>query len=143
MRFERLEKSINRLDNDIEALKRVKHYLSNKDEINEISDVLNQERQVLADEIYLGDAIAYGECCESIKEVLNRKLGKDEQIQLLEIIKEKHGRKSPNVSKKSHGLNAWLKFLDVECNWIEGSDSEWSTLVITSFRPHQYQTINK
>lgn len=143
MRFERLEKSINRLDADIEALRRVKHYLSNKDEINEISDILNQERQVLADELYLGDAIAYKECCELIREFMNKELGKDEQIELLNFIKDKHGRKSPNVSKNSHGLNSWLKFLDVECKWIENKDTDWSNLVITGFGEHQYQNINK
>ena len=143
MRFERLEKSINRLDADIEALRRAKNYLSNKDEINEISDILNKERQVFSDELYLGDAVAYGECCEAIRELLNKELGRHEQIELLELIKDKHGRKSPNVSKKSHGLNAWLKFLEVECNWIENKDSDWSLLVITGFGEHQYQNVNK
>ena len=135
MRFEKLEKTINKLDNDIEALRRVKQYLSNKDEINEIADLLNQERQVYADELYLGDAIAYTESLEIIKELLNKELEKEEQIRLLEDIKEIHGRKSPNVSKKSHGLNAWLKFLDVECEWIENSNSEWMTLIIKGFIP--------
>ena len=31
MIYESLEKKINKLDNDIEALRRAKHYLSNKD----------------------------------------------------------------------------------------------------------------
>ncbi|WP_297430716.1 hypothetical protein [Clostridium sp.] len=135
MRFEKLEKTINKLDNDIEALRRVKQYLSNKDEINEISDLLNKERQVYADELYLGDAAAYTQCIEIIKEFLNKELNKDEQIKLLEDIKEIHGRKSPNVSKKSHGLNAWLKFLDVKCEWIENSNSDWSILIINGFNP--------
>jgi DNA mismatch repair ATPase MutL len=133
MKFEKLEKKISKLDNDIEALRRVKQYLSNKDEINEISDLLNQERQVYADELYLGDAIAYTECLDIIKNLLNKELGKEEQIKLLEDIKEMHGRKSPNVSKKSHGLNAWLKFLDVECEWNENIDEDWSTLIIKGF----------
>ncbi|WP_315073435.1 hypothetical protein [uncultured Clostridium sp.] len=133
MRFEKLEKTISKLDNDIEALRRAKHYLSNKDEINEISDLLNKERQVYADELYIGDAIAYSESLEMIKEVLNKELGKEEQTQLLENIKEIHGRKSPNVSKKSHGLNAWLKFLEIECEWIEDSNNDWATLIIKGF----------
>lgn len=133
MRFEKLEKTINKLDNDIEALRKVKQYLSNKDEINEISDLLNKERQVYADELYIGDAIAYNECLEIIKQLLNKELCKDEQLKLLEDIKEVHGRKSPNVSKKSHGLNAWLKFLDIQCEWIENSNSDWSTLIIKGF----------
>ena len=135
MRFEGLEKTINKLDNDIEALRRVKQYLSNKDEINEVSDLLNKERQVYADELYLGDAPAYAECIDIIKESLDKQLGKEEQLELLEKIKELHGRKSPNVSKKSHGLNAWLKFLDVECDWIENLNSDWSTLIIKGYIP--------
>ncbi|MFW2487500.1 hypothetical protein [Clostridium chromiireducens] len=135
MRFENLEKTINKLDNDIEALRRVKQYLSNKDEINEISDLLNKERQVYADELYIGDAIAYSESLEIIKQLLNKELGKDEQVKLLEDIKETHGRKSPNVSKKSHGLNAWLKFLDIQCEWIENPNTDWSILIIKGFIP--------
>lgn len=135
MRFESLEKTINKLDNDIEALRRVKQYLSNKDEINEISDFLNKERQVYADELYIGDAVAYNESLEILKQLFNKELGKDEQVELLEDIKEIHGRKSPNVSKKSHGLNAWLKFLDIQCEWIENPNSDWSTLIIKGFIP--------
>ncbi|ABR33930.1 MULTISPECIES: hypothetical protein [Clostridium] len=135
MRFESLEKTINKLDNDIEALRRVKQYLSNKDEINEISDLLNKERQVYADELYIGDAVAYNESLEILKQLFNKELGKDEQVKLLEDIKEIHGRKSPNVSKKSHGLNAWLKFLDIQCEWIENPNSDWSTLIIKGFIP--------
>ncbi|WP_238901195.1 hypothetical protein [Clostridium sp. YIM B02500] len=135
MRFESLEKTINKLDNDIEALRRVKQYLSNKDEINEVSDLLNKERQVYADELYIGDAVAYSESLEILKQLLNKELGKDEQVKLLENIKEIHGRKSPNVSKKSHGLNAWLKFLDIQFEWIENPNSDWSTLIIKGFIP--------
>lgn len=135
MRFERLEKTINKLDNDIEALGRAKNYLSNKDEINEIIDLLNQERQVHADELYLGDGVVYPECIEIIRSLLNKELGREEQIELLENIKEMYGRKSPNVSKKSHGLNAWLKFLDAQCEWIANPNSEWSTLIIKGYVP--------
>jgi hypothetical protein len=130
-----LEKMINKLDGDIEALRRAKYYLSNKEEINEIIDNLNKERQVYSDEIYFEDGRAYRECLEVILELENKELGKDEQSELLELIKEKHGRKSPNVSKKSYGLNAWLKYLDIECQWIENEDSEWSTLIITGYKP--------
>ncbi len=111
MRFESLEKTINKLDNDIEALRRVKQYLSNKDEINEISDLLNKERQVYADELYIGDAVAYNESLEILKQLFNKELGKDEQVKLLEDIKEIHGRKSPNVSKKVMDLMRGLSFL--------------------------------
>jgi hypothetical protein len=132
---ESLEKKINKLDGDIEALRRAKYYLSNKEEINEIIDVLNKERQIYSDEIYLVDGRAYTECLEVVLELVNKELGKDEQVKLLEVIKEKHGRKSPNISKNSYGLNAWLKHLDVECQWIGNKDSEWLTLIITGFTP--------
>ncbi|NSB39152.1 hypothetical protein BJV89_004358 [Clostridium beijerinckii] len=80
--------------------------------------------------MYIGDAVAYNESLEILKQLFNKELGKDEQVKLLEDIKEIHGRKSPNVSKKSHGLNAWLKFLDIQCEWIENPNSDWSTLII-------------
>ena len=132
---ESLEKKINKLDGDIEALRRAKYYLSNKEEINKNIDFLNKERQTYSDEIYLGDGNAYRECLEMMEDLLDKELGKDEQAELLEAIKEKHGRKSPNISKKSYGLNAWLKHLDVECQWIDNEDSEWATLIITGFTP--------
>lgn len=135
MRFEGLEKTINKLDNDIEALRRVKQYLSNKDEISEVSDLLNKERQVHADELYLTDAAVYPDCIELITGLMDKKLGKEEQLELLEKIKEIHGRKSPNVSKKSHGLNAWLKFLDVQSEWIENANTDWSALIIKGYTP--------
>ena len=129
MIYESLEKKINKLDNDIEALRRAKHYLSNKDEINEIMDNLNKERQVHADEIYLVDSMAYTECIDYIRNIMNKELGRDEQTDLLEYIKEIHGRKCPNV------LNAWLKHLDVECEWIQYEDKEWAGLIITGIIP--------
>jgi hypothetical protein len=132
---ESLEKKINKLDGDIEALRRAKYYLSDKEEINEIIDILNKERQIYSDEIYLVDGRAYTECLEVVLELVNKELGKDEQVKLLEVIKELHGRKSPNISKNSYGLNAWLKHLDVECQWIGNKDSEWLTLIITGFTP--------
>lgn len=135
MIYENLEKKINKLDNDIEALRRSKNYLSNKDEINEVMDLLNKERQVYADEIYLGDGSAYNECINYIRSLMNKELGKDDQIEILEYIKEMHGRKCPNVSKKSYGLNAWLKHLDIECEWIQYEDKEWAGLIITGIIP--------
>ena len=135
MIYESLEKKINKLDNDIEALRRAQHYLRNQEEINKIMDNLNKERQVYADEIYLGDGIAYTECINYIRLMMNKELGRDEQAELLEYIKEIHGRKCPNVSKKSYGLNAWLKHLDVECDWIQHEDTEWAGLIITRIIP--------
>lgn len=135
MKFEKLEKTINKLDKDIEALRRSKNYLSNLDEINEIIEVLNQERQVYANELYIDDSIVYYDCIEKIKTLIDKQLEKDEQIELLEYFKEKHGRKSPNVSKESHGLNAWLKFLNVQCEWIAVPERDWAYLVITGYTP--------
>lgn len=132
---ESLEKKINKLEGDIEALRRAKYYLSNKEEINEIMDNLNKQRQILSDEIYLGDGNAYRECIEIIEGLIDKELGKDEQAELLGVIKENHGRKSPNISKKSYGLNAWLKYLEVECEWIDNLNSEWETLIITGYIP--------
>ncbi|ETJ34533.1 hypothetical protein Q604_UNBC11043G0001, partial [human gut metagenome] len=37
--------------------------------------------------------------------------------------------------KKSYGLNAWLKHLDVECEWIQYDDKEWAGLIITGIIP--------
>lgn len=128
-----LEKKINKLDNDIDALKRVKKYLSNIDEINEIIDVLNEERQTYADEIYFVDGTAYNQCIEYIKPLIGNTLKKEEQIELLEFIKDKHNRKCPNISKKSYGLNAWLKHLGVNCEWIEVENSEWADLIIKGY----------
>lgn len=137
MRNERLEKQINRLDNDIDAMGIAKKYLSNVDEINEVIKELNEKRVLLANELYFEDHSSYAQCCIEISGFMDRELGKDEQIELLEIIKDIYGRKSPNVSKKSNGLNAWLKELDIEYNWVEKENSDWPALVITGFGIHE------
>lgn len=130
-----LEKKINKLDLDIEALRRAKNYLSNKEEINEIMDLLNKERQVYADEIYIGDGRAYNETIDEIRKLMNIELGREEQNALLELIKKNYGRKTPNISKKAYGLNAWLKFLDIECEWKDNEDGQWGKVIITEIRP--------
>lgn len=135
MEFENLEKKINKLDTDIEALRRAKQYLSNKDEINKITDGLNKERQEYADQFYLGDGDSYRECLELIKDLMDEELEMEEQKELLENMKNIYGRKSPNITKKSYGLNAWLKFMDVQCEWVEKENSDWSTLIINDFTP--------
>lgn len=133
MRNEKLERSIIKLDTDIAALNIAKKYLSNEQEINEVRDTLNNKRQLLANEIYFEDHKSYSKCHEAIEEVLNKELGKEEQIELLEMIRENFGRKSPNVSKKSSGLNAWLKELNIEHKWITDEGTDWDKLIITGF----------
>jgi DNA mismatch repair ATPase MutS len=132
-----LEKSINRIDSDIAALGVASKYLSNKEEINAVKVDLNKERQSLVNELYSEDSKAYEECCASITELVEKKLGKEEQLELLSLIKEKYGRQAPNVSKKSNGLNAWLNELDLEYDWIENEEDDWATLVIHGFGIHK------
>ncbi|MGL5069534.1 MAG: hypothetical protein ACRC6T_17275 [Sarcina sp.] len=131
MRHYDLEKKVSKLDRDIEALKLAKKHLSNKEEINEVMDYLNQERQVFADELYFEDAKSYIKCCEIIRPLLDTELDEKEQSELLEEIKEIHGRRLANVTKKTFGLNAWLKFMDIETQWIAKDGENWSTLIIT------------
>ncbi|MGL4772199.1 MAG: hypothetical protein ACRC2K_01420 [Clostridium sp.] len=134
MRNIKLEKAIKKLDKEIEALKIVTKYLSNLDEIEEVRELLNKERQVLADEIYIEDQKSYYELKEYMMDFVGRDILKDEQVELLNKIKEVYGRLSPNVSKDSNGLNAWLKFMNVECSWAENPNSEWAILKITDFK---------
>lgn len=133
MRYLKLERAINRIDNELAAMNIAKKYLSNTNEINAVKDTLNKERQTLADEIYKDDPKSYIECCDVISELFDKKLGNDEQIELLETIKEKFGRQAPNVSKKSNGLNAWLRELGIEYTWVDEEESDWATLIITGF----------
>lgn len=137
MRNEKLEKSIKKLDKEILALKVASKYLSNKDEINEVKDTLNKKRQVLADALYLTDNQHYEECCDIIADMLNKELSEDEQRDLLYTIKEKFGRQAPNITKKSNGLNAWLKELAMEFEWVENDGTDWAVLVITGFGVRQ------
>ena len=130
MRNQQLEKKIIKIDKDIEGLNIAKKYLSNVDEIEDIKVDLNRERQLMILSLYQGDNKSKIECLEILKNNLNKELFKDEQLELLEKIKEIFGRRFPNVSKNSNGLNAWLNFLEVECEWIENKDSEWAMLII-------------
>ncbi|MDF2881467.1 MAG: hypothetical protein K0R54_2024 [Clostridiaceae bacterium] len=133
MRNEKLEKAITKIDNDIAAMNVAKKYLSNIEEINQVRDTLNSKRQLLANEIYAEDHKCYFQCREVIQGMLDKELGKEEQVELLEMIKETFGRQSPNVSKKSSGLNAWLKELNLEYSWINSEETDWDKLIITGF----------
>lgn len=129
----KLEKTIKKLDKEIEALKIATKYLSNKDEIEEVRTRLNNERQLVADEIYSEDKKCYYEVKEYMMDMIDSDIFKEQQMELLDKIKEVYGRLSPNVSKDSNGLNAWLKFMEVEYSWTENPDSEWAILKITDF----------
>ena len=133
MRNAKLERAIIKIDNEIAAMNIAKKYLSNVEEISVVRDTLNKKRQLLADELYTDDKKCYELCCQVIDEMLDIQLAKDDQLELLEIIKERFGRQAPNVSKKSSGLNAWLKELSIEYNWIKDEESDWDALVITGF----------
>ncbi|AWZ47903.1 hypothetical protein C3495_03335 [Clostridiaceae bacterium 14S0207] len=137
MRNSNLEKTIVKMDNDIAALNLVKKYLSNTEEIDTVRDDLNRKRQLLANELYSEDYKSYDECCDIIREMLDKKLYKDDQFKLLETIKEVYGRQSPNVSKKGGGLNAWLKELDIQCTWVKDDESDWDILIISGFGLHK------
>ena len=129
MRNLKLEKSIKKLDKEMEALRISAKYLSNKNEIAEIREYLNSERQVLANELYAQDAI--------YSNLIGTKLDKNDQKNLLAEIKNIYGRNLPNVSKESSGLNAWLKELDIECEWIENPETDWSILSILALGLHR------
>lgn len=133
MRNAKLERAIIKIDNEIAAMNIAKKYLSNLEEINVVRDTLNKKRQMLADELYVDDKKCYEQCCEVIEEMLDKELEQDDQLELLEMIKEKFGRQAPNVSKKSSGLNSWLKELCLEYNWIKNEETDWDTVVITGF----------
>lgn len=133
MRNVKLERAIIKIDNDIAAMNIAKKYLSNLEEINEVRDTLNNKRQILANELYVDDKKSYLECCETIRELLDKELEKEEQVELLELVKDKFGRQAPNASKKSSGLNAWLKEMGIEYEWINDEETDWDKLVITGF----------
>jgi hypothetical protein len=133
MRNVKLERLIIKLDNEIAAMNIAKKHLPNVEEINVVRDELNTKRQILANELYAEDHKCYAECREDLEEMVNKKLEKEEQTELLEMIKDKFGRQAPNASKKSSGLNAWLKELSIEYNWVNNEESDWDTLVITGF----------
>ncbi|AUM87735.1 hypothetical protein RSJ21_08980 [Clostridium botulinum] len=137
MRYAKVEKLIKKLDREIESLKIASKYLSNIDEINKVRNTLNKKRQELADELYSEDTKSYYDCRAIIRELLDKELNEEDQKQLLENIKEKFGRQSPNPTKQSVGLNAWLKELDIEFNWVQTEENSWATLIITGFGAHE------
>ena len=132
MRNLQLEKKIIKIDKDIEGLNIAKKYLSNPEEIEDVKVGLNRERQLIIFGLYEEDNKSRQECIEMLSELAGQELHKEKQLEILENIKEIFGRRFPDVSKSSNGLNAWLNFIEMECEWIQDNDSEWATLVIKS-----------
>lgn len=132
MRNLQLEKKIIKIDKDIEGLNIAKKYLSNPEEIEDVKVGLNRERQLMIFGLYEDDNKSRLECIEMLSELAGQELLKEKQLELLESIKEIFGRRFPDVSKSSNGLNAWLNFIDIECEWIQDENSEWAKLVIKS-----------
>jgi hypothetical protein len=133
MRNAKLERVITKIDNEIAAMNIAKKYLSNLEEIKDVQITLNNKRQLLADELYAEDKKCYEECCDIIEEMLDKSMVEEDQLDLLQTIKESFGRQAPNVSKKSSGLNAWLKELCIEYNWVKNEEIDWDVLIITGF----------
>lgn len=132
MRNQQLEKKIVKIDRDIEGLNIAKKYLSNSEEIEDVKVGLNRERQLMIFGLYEEDNKSRQECIEMLSELAGQELRKEKQLEILENIKEIFGRRFPDVSKNSNGLNAWLNFIDMECEWIQDENSEWAKLVIKS-----------
>lgn len=132
MRNQQLEKKIVKIDRDIEGLNIAKKYLSNPEEIEDVKVGLNRERQLMIFGLYEEDNKSRQECIEMLSELAGQELRKEKQLEILENIKEIFGRRFPDVSKNSNGLNAWLNFIDMECEWIQDENSEWAKLVIKS-----------
>lgn len=132
MRNLQLEKKIIKIDKDIEGLNIAKKYLSNPEEIEDVKVSLNRERQLMIFGLYEEDNKSRQECIEMLSELAGQELRKEKQLEILENIKEIFGRRFPDVSKNSNGLNAWLNFIDMECEWIQDENSEWAKLVIKS-----------
>lgn len=130
-----LERKIKKLDKDIDALKVALKYLSNVDEIKEVREELNRERQFMADMLYANDAKAFNKCRDMILKELNKDLKEEDQKRILENIKEIYGRQYPNASKESNGLNAWLKKLLVDFEWKENPEGDWAILIIKKLLP--------
>ncbi|MGL4345082.1 MAG: hypothetical protein ACRCTE_07795 [Cellulosilyticaceae bacterium] len=135
----KLEKRIIKIDRDIEALNIAKKYLSNGEEIESVKVELNRERQLLIYDLYGGDRQAHAECLELITPMIGQELLQGAQLTLLDEIKEIFGRRFPDVSKSSNGLNAWLTELNASCDWTQNEGSDWATLIITSITPKKFK----
>ncbi len=136
LRYEKTEKAIARIDHDIAALGVAKKYLKNHSKDIESHVVaLNKERQGLVDELCHEDYRSYQALRDWMEEqdIPGRALDAEAQQQLLEQIRECFGRKAPVPGKASHGLNAWLRMLNIQAQWQEVGEGEWAQLTVTGF----------
>ncbi|KMT23183.1 hypothetical protein [Clostridium cylindrosporum] len=133
MRFLKVERSIVKIGKDIAALKLAKKYLSNLEEIEDVQKDLNKKRQDLVNELYSEDSVSYIECVDFLDDFVGRNLERDEQLEVLKIIKETFGRECADAGKVGSGINAWLKKLNIDHSWIEVENSDWPSLLIKEF----------
>lgn len=133
MRFVKVEKLIVKIDRDIAALKIAKKFLSNLDEIDTVQKELNLKRQSQVQELYSEESVSYIECVDLLDDMIGRELGRDEQQEVLKIIKEAFGRECADAGKVGNGLNAWLKKLNIDYCWSDSDNSEWPNLLIEGF----------
>ena len=131
MKSSAIEKRIVKIDHVIAAMNVAKKYLSNHEEIQNVILELNRERQLLVNDLYRDDLIAYENIREELEDIVGFELDAEGQKDLLEKIKEAFGRQAATDGKTSTGLNAWLKKLNVEDTWQNNDDSDWATLVVT------------
>lgn len=135
MKSSALERRIVKIDQEISAMSIARKYLSNHQEIEEVVLELNRERQLLVNDLYRDDLVAYDQLLAYLQPLVNQELDATAQKQLLEQIKETFGRQSATDGKTATGLNAWLKKLNVDYHWQTNEDSDWATLIITGFKP--------
>ncbi len=137
MKSSAIEKRIVKIDQAVQAMNIAKKYLTNHDEIKAVVLELNRERQLLVNDLYRDDKQNYTTVREHLETLIDKPLDATMQKELLEYIKEVFGRQAATDGKTATGLNAWLKKLNVTCEWNTTPDSDWATLVLTGFKPFQ------
>ena len=115
------------------AKKILKKHKEKTKSLDIIIDELDIELENLEEEIYLDTDEQIKQSLELISKYANRKIRKEEQLELLEEIKDIFGRDYPTTSK-SKGLSAWLKYCtlgeDVSFAYDYNKEDHWKDLVI-------------
>ncbi len=137
MKSSAIEKRIVKIDQAVQAMNIAKKYLSNHQEIEAVILELNRERQLLVNDLYRDDKKSYATVRDHLETLIDQPLDAAMQKELLDFIKEIFGRQAATDGKTATGLNAWLKKLNVICEWQTTPDSDWATLVLTGFKPFQ------